>query len=317
MRTILTTLLLTFATSGALAQDAYPSRPVTAIVGYLPGGAADIVMRKLASIMAPKFPAGLIVENKPGAGGSIAVSMLKTAKPDGYQFAFVPNSNLALSPQVNKLSYKSPDELEMVINVISFAPVLLVTGNSPYKSLQDFVQAAKQNPETISVGFPGETTLSHLNLLELERVTGASFIKVAMKGWGEGSPQLLGGHISAAVAQPVEAVPFLKSGKMRALGSFSDLRQPGLPDLPTMKEQGASVGFPARYLVIVPKATPKAAVKYIHDAAKAAMETPEFKDFTAMAALNVDYQDGDTAREAALTDFKTYTSILKQNNLIK
>ncbi|WP_434034845.1 tripartite tricarboxylate transporter substrate binding protein [Cupriavidus sp. a3] len=317
MRAILSLLLLSAAVSSAMAQDVYPSRPVTALVGYLPGGAADLVTRKLAAIMAAKFPAGIVVENKPGVGGSLAVSTLAMAKPDGYQFAFVPNSNLALSPQVNALSYKSPDDVTPVINIVNFAPVMLVPSNSPYQTLQELLQAAKKSPESLSVGFPGVTTLSHLNLLQLERQAGVQLIDVAQKGWGEGGPQLLGGHITAAIAQPIEAVPYLKSGKMRALGSFSETRQSRLPDVPTMKEQGVSADFGVRYLIIVPKATPGHVVKYIHDAAKAAMETPEFKKFAADNALDIAYQDGAAAREAAWADYRKYTPVLKQSGLLK
>lgn len=317
MKTLITSILLAAAATTAVAQDSFPSKPVTAIVGYLPGGAADTVMRKLGALMAPKFPAGLIIENKPGVGGSLAVSTLAKAKPDGYQFAFVPNSNLALSPQVNQLSYKTPDDVVPVINIVNFSPVMLVPTNSPYKTARDLVEAAKKEPESISVGFPGVTTLSHLNLLELERVAGVKVIEVAQKGWGEGGPQLLGGHITAAIAQPIEAVPYLKTGKMRALGSFSEVRQSGLPDVPTFKEQGLPVDFGVRYVLIVPKGTPKDVVKYIHDAAKAATETPDFKKFAADNALDTVYQDGAATREAAMSDFHRYTAILKQNGLVK
>lgn len=317
MKFLLATILTACSASAAMAQDAYPAKPVTAMVGYLPGGAADLVMRKLAAIMTPKFPSGLIVDNKPGVGGSLAVSTLAKAKPDGYQFAFVPNSNLALSPQVNPLSYKSPDDVLPVINILSFSPVMLVPADSPYKTLQDLIQAARKSPESVSVGFPGVTTLSHLNLLELQRAAGVKFINVAQKGWGEGGSQLLGGHITAAIAQPIEAVPYLKAGKMRAIGSFSETRQSGLPDVPTMKEQGEPVDFGVRYLLIVPKGTPAGVVKYIHDAAKAAIETPDFKKFAADNALDIAYQDGTAAREAAWADYRKYTPVLKQSGLLK
>lgn len=317
MRALLATIVLAATATTTVAQDTYPSKPVTAVVGYLPGGAADSVMRKLASLMAPKFPSGLIIENKPGAGGSLAVATVAKAKPDGYQFVFSPNSNLALSPQVNQLSYKSPDDILPVINVINFSPVLLVPTESPYKTLQDLLDAAKKAPETLSVGFPGLTTLSHLNLLELERTAGVKFIAVPQKGWGEGGAQLLGGHITAAIAQPSEAVPYLQSGKMRALGSFSTARQSGLPNVPTMKEQGQPVGFGVRYLLLAPKGTPKEVVAYIHDAAKSAIETPDFKKFASDNALDIAYQDGPTAREAALADFHNYTSVLKLTGLVK
>lgn len=317
MKPLLTALVLACAACSALAQDAYPARPVTALVGYLPGGAADLVMRRLAALMAPRFPAGLVVENRPGVGGSLAVAAIAKARPDGYQFAFVPNSNLALSPQVNPLPYQSPDDVQAVINIVNFSPVLLVTADSPHRTLQDLLQGARAAPDSLGVGFPGITTLSHLNLLELQRTTGARFIAVAQKGWGEGGPQLLGGHLAAAIAQPIEAVPYLKSGRLHAIGSFSTVRQSGLPDVPTLQEQGAGVDFGVRYLMIVPRGTPATVVQYIHDAARAATETPEFIRFAADSALDIHYQDGPTAQAAAWADYRKYTPVLQQNGLLK
>lgn len=314
---LFTALLATCSNSAAIAQDTYPSKPVTALVGYAPGGNADLVMRKLAQIMAPKFPAGLVVENKPGAGGALSVSILASSKADGYQFAFLPNSNLALSPQVNKLSYTSPDDVLPVITTVSFSPVMLVPNNSPYQTVKDFLQAAKKEPGTLSAGFPGVTTLSHLNLLEFSRVADIKLIEVPTKGWGAGAPLLLGGQLKAAIAQPSEAIPNLKSSRMRALGSFSDNRQVGLSEVPTMKEQGIPVGFGVRYLIAVPKGTPANAVQYIHDAAKAAIETPEFKKFCDDNGLNIVYQDGTATLKAANADYHQYTSILEQNGLLK
>ena len=315
-KALLAVFLAACSTQVAMAKDAYPAQPVTAMVGYAPGGNADLVMRKLAQLMAPKFPHGLVVENKPGAGGALAVSVLSTSEPDGYRFAILPNSNLALSPQVTKLSYKSPNDILPVISVVSFSPVLLVSSNSPYKTLKDFVQGAEKNPGSISIGFPGVATLSHLNVLALGRATGTKFIEVPTQGWGVGASLLLGDQISASVAQPSESIPNLKSGKMRAIGSFSQERQVGLSDVPTMKEQGVDVGFGATYILAVPKGTPAEAVKYIHDAAKGVMEMDEFKKFSEDNGLNIVYQDGAATLDAMNADFKAYTPILEQNGLL-
>lgn len=312
--------IIAFVVTGLLmttsfAQGNYPARSVSAVVGFVPGGAADLVMRQLAILMQPRFPHGIVVENKPGAGGSTVVGGLARGKPDGYQFAFVPNSNLALSPQISALSYKNPDDVDPVINVVRFSPLLLVNNASPYKNIKELAEAAKKAPGTLSMGYPGNTTLSHLNVLELERSIGAEFTKVPFTGWGQGGPQLLGGHISASVAQPIEAVPYIKAGTMRALGSFSELRQSLLPNVPTMKEQGFEGAIGARYLIIVPKGTPVDIVKHIHDAAKAAMESPQFKDFLTANALELAYQDGATARDAAWTDFRNYKAVIERNGL--
>ena len=317
MKNFAAALILACTASVAQAQGNYPTRLVTAVVGYPPGGAADLVMRQLAVLMEPKFPAGLVVMNRPGAGGSTAVTGIFQSKPDGYQFAFVPNSNIALSPQVHKLPYKSPDDIEPIINIVNYSPILVVAKDSPYKSARELVDAAKAAPETISIGYPGDTTISHLNVLEMEHVAGVKLIQVPFNGWGQGGPQLIGGHISASVAQPVETTPFLQAGTIRALGSFSEERQPGLPELPTLKEQGTAVALGVRYLLITTKGTPPEVVKHIHDAAKAATETPKFKEFAAANALEIVYQDGRTAREAAWADYRKYGGLLKEIGVTK
>ncbi|RCW68576.1 Bug family tripartite tricarboxylate transporter substrate binding protein [Pseudorhodoferax soli] len=303
---------LALTASIGMAQSNYPAQAVTAVVGYVPGGAADIIMRQLAILMGPKFPSGLVVLNRPGAGGSTAVASIAQGKPDGYTFAFVPHSNLTLSPQVNKLSYKNPDDILPIINVVNYSTLLVVAKNSPYKDAKELLAAAKAAPGTVSVGYPGDTTISHLNVLELERVAKVELLKVPFTGWGQGSPQLLGGHINAAVAQPTEATSFLEAGTVRGLASFSEKRQTGLPSVPTMKEQGADVGIGVRYMLITTKGTPPNIVKYIHDAAKAATETKEFKDFAASHGLELAYQDGNAIREAAWADYRKYGELLKQ-----
>lgn len=304
-------------TGSALAAPAAPTQPVTAIVGYAPGGAADIVMRQLAAIMQPKFPAGLIVSNKPGAGGSTAVAGLVQAKPDGLQFAFVPNSNVSLSPQLVHLPYKNPDDLEHVLDVVSFSPILVVSSSSKYKSVSDLVADAKKPDGNVSVGFPGVTTLSHFSVVSLARASGANLIEVPFAGWGQGGPQLMGGQISAAVAQPSEAVPQIQAGTLRALGSFSEQRQSGLPNIPTLKEQGYPVSFVARYLVVTTKGAPKDSVKYMHDAVKEAMDTKQFKDFVKERGMELTYRDGEASKQASWNDYRNFADLLKQIGPIK
>ncbi len=310
MKRLAITLCLVGANTLAMAQSGTPNHVVSAIVGYAPGGAADLMMRKLAMLMQPKFPAGLIVVNKPGAGGATALAAVATGKPDGTQFVFAPNSNIALAPQVNSLPYKGPDDILPVINVASFAPLLVVPTDSPLKSAKDIVEAAKKAGSDISVGFPGVATISHLNVVGLQRAGGVKFIEVPYSGWGQASPQLQGGKISASISQPIEAKPLMQSGKLRALGSFSAKRQPGLDQVPTFKEQGYNVAFEARYLIAVANGTPAATVKYLHDAVKAAMETADFKTYLNEGGTQVEYQDGPTARKALWDDYNSYKEVL-------
>ncbi|MEK7345017.1 MAG: tripartite tricarboxylate transporter substrate binding protein [Pseudomonadota bacterium] len=309
--------LALFGWAVASQAQSYPAQTVTAIVGWPAGGAADIVMRLLAEGMRSQFPNGLVVANKPGAGGTSAISaMVEMAKPDGYTFAIVPNSNLAIGPQLNKLKYNTPDDYDFILNVVSFSPIIVVPKDSPYKTGKDFVEAAKAQPGKLSIGFPGETTISHLNVEQLKIAADIHAINVPFAGWAKGGPALLGGHITASVAQPAEVMPQLNV-TLRALGSFSDVRQAALPDTPTWKEQGYLAAFGAKYLLIAPKNTQPQALKYIHDAAKATMESPSFKEAMKTRGMEIDYQDPIKIKQLIWDDYKNYTAVLKKIGALK
>lgn len=297
----------------AIAEDGRPTQPVTVYVGHVPGGTTDIVMRQLTTLMQPKFPAGLIVMNRPGAGGVTALSALTQAKPDGYQFLLAPNSNVALSPQVLKTPFKNPDDVEYVAEVTSFSPVLVVPSASQYKTLAQLVSDAKKESESkVSVGFPGVSTFSQFSVQSLAKMSGASLIEVPFTGWGQGGPQLLGGQVSAAVAQPTDIAPQVKAGTLRVLASFSEKRQTGLPEVPTAKEQGFPISVGVRYMMLAHKNTPKQAINYMHDALKAAMDTPQFRELAKNGAMEVTYRDGASAKAQTWADYRKASEMLKQ-----
>ncbi len=149
----------------ALAQ--YPDRPLNIIAAYPAGGMVDIVARALSEGMKKRYPNGVVVVNRPGAGGSVGMSEVTRAKPDGYTIILTPLSALVIVPQVSDVAYRTPDDYEPFINVVSYYPMLAVRTESPLKSGPDFVAEAKANPGKLRVGSPGEGTSSHLNLEEL------------------------------------------------------------------------------------------------------------------------------------------------------
>ncbi|HMG58424.1 MAG TPA: tripartite tricarboxylate transporter substrate binding protein, partial [Burkholderiales bacterium] len=199
----------------------YPDRPLTIIAGFPAGGLVDIVSRVVAEGMKPKFPKGVVVVNKPGAGGAVAVSEVVQAKPDGYTIVLTPLSSLVIGPQLNRdLSYKTPDDYEPVINLVAYYPLLVVRSDAPWKTIQEFVADGKANPGKMRVGTPGEGTASHLNLEEFIFRTDAKMTPVPYSGWAQSSPALLGKHIEAAVAQPGEVKPLVEGKRMRVLVVF-------------------------------------------------------------------------------------------------
>ena len=296
----------------------YPDRPLTLLAGFPPGGLVDIVTRVVAEGMKPKFPYGIAVVNKPGAGGAVAVSELVQARPDGYTVLLSPQSSLVIAPQMNRnLNYQHPDEYDPVINVIAYYPLLVVNAGAQWKTIQEFVADAKANPGKIRVGTPGEGTASHLNLEEFIFRTGAKLTPVPYAGWGQSSPALLGEHIEAVVAQPGEAKPMVDGKRMRALVMFQHTRHAAFPDTPTAKEAGWDVANGVWYLLVVPKGTPASIVKQIHDAAKAVVDDPAFAKTMTARGVDVDYRAGEPLRADLWREYKVNTEILKRIGLIK
>ena len=317
MARIVSMYVLALLCSLASAADYPADRPLTILSGYPAGGMVDIVARVLADGMKSKFSKGVVVVNRTGAGGGVAAGEVATGKPDGYAVVLAPLSTLVIQPQLNELRFKTPDDYEPVINVVSYYPLLVVKPDAPWKNIQEFVAEAKANPGKFRVGTPGEGTSSHLNLEEFMNVAGIKMIHVPFRGWAESSPALLGGHIEAVVAQPGEAKAFVEAKKLRALVVFQNTRHPAFPDAPTAKELGWNVANGVWFLLMAPKGSPAPVVKYIHDAAKAAIEDPAFAKQMAMHGIDVDYRPGDKLRADLWREYRAHTEILKRIGLIK
>jgi tripartite-type tricarboxylate transporter receptor subunit TctC len=308
------------ALSLALALPAaaqFSERPLTILSGYPPGGMVDIVTRLLAEGMKGKFPKGVVAANRSGAGGAVAAAEVATGKPDGTTIVLTPLSTLVIQPQILDLRFKTPDDYEPILNVVSYYPLLVVTTDARWKSVQDFIAEAKANPGKMRVGSPGEGTSSHLNLEELMHVTGTKMTHVPYRGWGESSPALLGGHIEALVAQPGEVKPMLEGKRMRPLVVFQNSRHPAFPDAPTAKELGWNVANGIWFLLMAPKGTPAPVMKHIHDAARTAMEEPAFKAAMELRGVDVDYRSGEKVRADLWREYKAHTVILKRIGMIK
>ena len=315
MRLVLMAILLLTCAVPAAAE--YPERPLTMIAAYPAGGMVDIVARPMAELMKKKFPKGVAVLNRPGGGGSVGTAEAVQAKPDGYTTILAPLSTLVIQPQINDLPYKTPDDYEPILNVISFYSVLAVRADAPWKTVQEFLAAAKANPGKLRVGSPGEATSSHLNLEELTRRANVKVTHVPFSGWGEGSPALLGAHIEAIVAQPGEVKPLVDGRKLRVLLVFQRARHPMFPDAPTAKELGYDFAMGVWFVLTAPKGTPAPILKYLHDAAKAAIDDPGFVKLIADRGVDIDYRTGAALRQDLWREYREHGEILKRLGMVK
>jgi tripartite-type tricarboxylate transporter receptor subunit TctC len=308
-------LLLAVIAIPAAAQ--YPDKPVTLLAGYPPGGLVDVVSRLVAEGMKAKFPKGLNVVNRPGAAGALAVAEMARSAPDGYTIVLTPHSALVIAAQMQNLAYKTPDDYDAFINLVSYYPMIAVRSESDYKTIQDLVADAKSNPGKLRVGSPGEGTSSHLNLEEFMRVTGTKMIHVPFQGWAQSSPALLGGHIEAAVAQPGELKGAVDGKRMRVLVNFRPARLQSFADVPTANELGWDVANGVWYMLLAPKGTPASVTNYLHDAAKAALDEPKFAADMANRGIDVDYRPGKQLQADLWREYKLHTEILRRIGMLK
>lgn len=315
MKTVIAGLFALALSFPVAAQ--YPERPVTMLTGYPAGGLIDVTARLLAEGMKPKFPKGLVVQIKAGAAGSVAVTELVRSQPDGYTFILTPHSALVIAAQLQDLAYKTPDDYLPFINLVSYYPMIAVRSESPYQNIGQLVADAKAKPGQVRVGSPGEGTSSHLNLEEFMRLAGIKMIHAPYQGWGHSSPALLGGHIDALVAQPGELKGQVDGKRMRVLVAFQPQRHPVFPDVPTAKESGWDVANGVWYLLMAPKGTPAPVVKYLHDAAKEAIEDPKFARLMAERGIDVDYRPGDVLRAGLWREYKAHNEILLRIGMLK
>src|SRR4051812_22231034 len=299
------------------AAAQYPDKPVTMLAGYPPGGLVDVVARQVAEGMKPKFPRGLNVVNRPGAAGAVAVAELARSAPDGYTIALTPDSALTIAAQMQQLSYKTPDDYDPFINLVAYYPMIAVRTESEYKTIHDLIADAKANPGKIRVGSPGEGTTSHLNLEDLMAKTGAKMIHIPFQGWAQSSPAVLGGHIEAVVAQPGELKGQVDGKRMRVLVNFRPERLKSFADVPTAKESGWDVAYGVWYMLLAPNGTPAPVIRYLHDAAKAAIDDPKFIADMGNRGIDVDYRPGNALRADLLREYKSYSQLLRSVGLIK
>jgi tripartite-type tricarboxylate transporter receptor subunit TctC len=255
----------------AAAQN-YPSRPVTMVVAFPPGGNTDLMARALQNDLAKALGQSVIISNKGGAAGTIGLIDLVRAEPDGYTIAMTPNNPLTAQPHMQKLRYDM--DTFRYICLTYYTPYVLMAGpQAPFKTFDEFVKFARAKPENVVYGHPGVAGQPHLVMLSVLKAIGADGLGVPFQGAGPMSHALLGGTIMAITESPAVA----KASNLPILAAVSDERIAGLPDVPTMKELGyPAVGFSAGGL-IAPAKIPDAVAATLEKGCTAAAVAPDYK----------------------------------------
>ena len=257
---------------GQTAAAGWPTQPVKLLVAFPAGGPTDISMRVLAENAGKLLGHPVIVDNKPGAGGTLPAQQMQQARPDGYTLAQIPLGVFRL-PYTTRITWDPVKDLSYIIGVTGYAFGLVVRADSPIKTWADFVAYAKANPGKLNYGSTGVLTSPHLTMEEIAQKTGIQLNHIPYKGSADLMQSILGGQIMAA-ADSTGFAPHVASGKLRVLNTWGEKRLAKFPDVPTLKELGLDIVQASPYGIAGPKGMDAALVKRIHDAFKQAMEMP-------------------------------------------
>lgn len=269
--------LIGFATANA---QTYPDRPIKIVVPFPAGGGTDALTRQLATALTAKLNWVVTVDNKPGAGGNLALDNVAKAKPDGYTFVMAQTDNVVLNPLLyTKLSYNPVKDLEAVVPVASGAAVLVVRADSPYKTLADVVAAAKAKPGQLTVATPGTGTIAHLVNQIWQNASGIKFTHVPYRGMAQAIPDLIGGQVDMYMGSIPTLLSQIEGGKVRPLGVTMSKRSPVLPNVPTYGESGIKgVELASVWGLQAPTGTPKAIVDRWNTEINALLQQPDVRD---------------------------------------
>lgn len=275
------------STGISFGQGSWPTKPVTVISAYPPGGTSDILARLTADILTNAFKQQFVLENVAGAAGALAGGKLARSAPDGYTILVSGSAPLAANKVVQaNLAYDPEADFEP-ITVLAASPALLTASNSaPAKTVQELIAYARENPGKANIGNPGAGTKGHICAAILGQMVGIEINHVPYKGSPPLIADLLGGHIDFSLDAPANYIPHIKDGKLRALAVTSAERLAELPDVPTVAEQGIEGYDQTLWFGIVgPRGMPAEIVGKINDALKAWHSLPESQ--ATLASLGV------------------------------
>jgi tripartite-type tricarboxylate transporter receptor subunit TctC len=288
----------------------FPTKEVQIIIPWAAGGATDLIFRALAATTGKFLGKAVIVVNRPGGGGAVGYTEGAQAKPDGYTLTSAVTPLTILPHQVKTaFTYQNFDA---VINVVSDPSMFLVRSDSQWKSLKEFLDYAKKNPDMITVGNSGAGGGVHLVALAFEKAAGVKFNHIPFSGGGPSITALLGGHIHAVSVSPPEGIEHIKAGKLRIIALFAEKRFEMFPDVPTVKEQGINFVMGMWRGLIAPKGTPPDVIKKLHDAFKKGMDDPVFQKNAKDMVVNLSYLGPEAFGKLMAHDHEFFGKLVKE-----
>ena len=283
---------LAAAPVAARAQGWAPTRPIQCIIGFAPGGGADLIARAIIEAAQPLFPQPLVVVNKPGAGGTIAAQQVAGMQGDGHVLLMGGGSESTSIPAFRPLPYDARNGFRAVIRLMRQQMFILTKADGPYRTMPQAMAASRVKPQSVSHGSSGIGSIYHAAFVVLEKRAAVELLHVPFTGGAPGLQAVAAGQVDLMVASPEEFRGLTDGGLLRVLACCSAERAAGYPTVPTLKELGWDMALENMKGWVVPVNTPDAAVSYLHDRFRAAMARPSWHAFVERAGETDGYLDG-------------------------
>jgi len=300
---------------GSAHAQAFPSKPLTLIVPFPPGGLADIVARPVAEALGRELGQPVVIENKPGAGGGIGMGAAAKARADGHTLLMA-LSSLTVIPEADALLGRAPlfalSDLRPIARFTADPTVLVVRADAPWKSVQDFVEEARKRPGAIPYGSSGNYGTMHVPMEILAQTAGVSLNHIPFTGAGPAVVALLGGQIDAVSSGPATVLQHIKAGKLRALAHWGQGRLDALPEVPSLKDAGFQAEYAQWSGLFIPSATPEPVAQRLRAAARVAAQDAKVREVIQNAGSPILYQDSADFEKYVQADARRMSDVVKR-----
>lgn len=314
-RLALASVLATTVAGTALAQAAYPHKPITMVVPAAAGGTTDLAARMTAQALGPTLGQTLVVDNKGGGNGNIAAAQVKRAEADGYTLLMQYSGFHVISPYLGKSSWER-DDFVPVANVLSAPQIVVVRGDLPVNTMQELVAYAKAHPMKLNYASSGNGSLQHVTGVQLEQAAGIQMVHVPYKGTGPALQDLLGGQVDLTFGTAPPFMPHIQAGKLKVLAVTSQTRLPSLASVPTTAETGLpGVNATSWFALFAPAKTPEAIVRKLEGDVRAMLNDPAFQKKALDQGATADFMDSKALGAMVKRDWDLWGKVVKAANI--
>lgn len=297
--------------SGTESAEGFPEKPIKIVVGFEAGGGSDTVARIIAKELGKHLDndVNIVVENKPGGSGVVAMTEVINANPDGYTIGFSPTGPMVLQTNYGQTTYEYNEAVPISqVNSVDF--MLAVHKDSPWDDVESFIKDAQDNPGKYSYGMPGAGTLGEISMLALAQETGIEVKAVPFKGGAPTRTALLGKDVDAIVINDDDIVPYTKNGELKVLMNFGQKKFDSLPDVPTAQEKGYDLNSNIGYILYGPNGLPTEIRDKIDNAVQKMVEEESVQESLTKVGIPADYMNATERTELLETEYHLYKDII-------